>query len=252
MSATDTNWARRGPARWIRAMYRGVVLRGMRSTWAPTTVHGAEHLDGLEGPVVVVANHTSHADTMVLLTSLPRRIRRRIVVAAAADYFFTGRFTTLFSALFIGAIPVDRAKVSRSTLEECHRLLGDGWSLLIYPEGGRSADGQIAPFKPGAAWIARRAGVPVVPVHLDGVHDVLPKGRSWPRRHTVSVQIGAPLSAAEGEDARALNTRVEAAVRAMAAASAPTTAPNASTASAGEDASAAGEAAAPAPRRESA
>lgn len=239
MSGTDTNWARRGPARWIRAWYRGVVLRGMRSTWAPTTVHGAEHLDGLDGPVVVVANHTSHADTMVLLTSLPRRIRRRIVVAAAADYFFTGRFTTLFSALFIGAIPVDRARVSRSTLEECHRLLGEGWCLLIYPEGGRSADGEMAPFKPGAAWIARRAGVPVVPVHLDGVHRVLPKGRSWPRRHQVTVRIGVPVQAAEGEDARALNVRVEAAIREMAALGDP-------------DTSAAGGASEPAPRRETA
>ncbi len=239
MSGTDTNWARRGPARWVRAIYRGVVLRGMRSTWAPTTVHGTEHLDGLDGPVVVVANHTSHADTMVLLTSLPRRVRRRIVVAAAADYFFTGRFTTLCSALFIGAIPVDRAKVSRSTLEECHRLLGEGWCLLIYPEGGRSADGEMAPFKPGAAWIARRADVPVVPVHLDGVHRVLPKGRSWPRRHPVTVRIGAPLRAGDGEDARALNARVEATIRELAAAGA-------------DDGSAAGRAADAAPRRESA
>jgi 1-acyl-sn-glycerol-3-phosphate acyltransferase len=188
----------------------------MRSTWAPTTVHGTEHLDGLDGPVVVVANHTSHADTMVLLTALPRRLRRRLVVAAAADYFFKGGVSGFLSSLFFGAIPVDRQGVSRSTLEECHQLLGAGWSLLIYPEGGRSPDGEMQAFKPGAAWIARRAGVPVVPVHLDGAFRVLPKGRSWPRRHAVTVTLGEPMWVRPDEDARAFNRRVQARVEALA------------------------------------
>jgi 1-acyl-sn-glycerol-3-phosphate acyltransferase len=161
---------------------------------------------------VVVANHTSHADTMVLLTTLPRRLRRRLVIAAAADYFFKGGISGFFSSLFFGAIPVDRQGVSRSTLEECHQLLGAGWSLLIYPEGGRSPDGRMQPFKPGAAWIARRAGVPIVPVHLDGAFAVLPKGRSRPRRHHVAVTLGEPMWVRPDEDARAFNRRVQAAV----------------------------------------
>ena len=135
----------------------------------------------------------------------------------AADYFFTGRFTSTLSALFIGAIPVDRTKVSRKTLEDCHRLLTDGWSLMLYPEGGRSTDGEIAEFKAGAAWIARRAKVPVLPMHIAGARDVLPKGRRWPRRHPVTVSIGTPISVADGEDARGFNQRIENAVRALAA-----------------------------------
>lgn len=218
----DTSWARRRPARAVRSLYRGLVLRMMRNVWAPTTVEGLERLDGTDGPVVVVANHTSHADTMVLLTSLPRRLRRRLVVAAAADYFFKGGVSGFFSSLLFGAIPVDRQGVSRSTLEECHQLLGSGWSLLIYPEGGRSPDGEMQPFKPGAAWIARRAGVPIVPVHLDGVHGVLPKGRSWPRRRPVEVTVGEPMWVRPDEDARAFNRRVQARVEELGApASAP-------------------------------
>ena len=114
----DTSWARRRPARAVRSLYRGLVLRMMRNVWAPTTVEGLERLDGTDGPVVVVANHTSHADTMVLLTSLPRRLRRRLVVAAAADYFFKGGVSGFFSSLLFGAIPVDRQGVSRSTLHD--------------------------------------------------------------------------------------------------------------------------------------
>ncbi len=214
-------WARRAPATWARALYARGALRVLRALFAPTTVEGRSVLDDLAGvadehPVVFVANHTSHSDTMVLMTTLPERLRRRLVVAAAADYFFTNRFTALFSTACIGAIPVDRSKVNRTTLELCHELLGDGHSLLIYPEGGRSAHPEeMATFKPGAAWIARRATVDVVPVHLSGTADVLPKGRVLPRRHPVRVRFGTPLRCGEDEDARAFNRRIEAAVRAL-------------------------------------
>ena len=73
----------------------------------------------------------------------------------------------------------------------------------------------MSDFKPGAAWIARRAGVPVLPVHVRGTFDVLPKGRSLPRRSPVTVTFGEMLHRADGEDARAFNTRIEAAVVAL-------------------------------------
>lgn len=211
----------------MRWWYVNALLRLLRATYAPTTVVGAERLDDTKGPLVLVANHSSHADTMLILLALPRRIRRRVIVAAAADYFFTSKFTSTLSALFIGAIPVDRTKVSRKTLEDCHRLLAEGWSLALYPEGGRSVDGEIAEFKAGAAWIARRAKVPVLPIHLSGARDVLPKGRKWPKRHAVTVTFGEPISVGDGEDARGFNQRIEQAVRALApVASAPESAAN--------------------------
>jgi len=209
----DTEWSRRAPARFVRWCYVNFILRAVRSMYAPTTVIASASLDDVTGPVVVVSNHSSHADTLLMLTTLPRRFRRRLVFAAAADHFFTNRFTSAMTSLFIGAIPVDRTKASRKTLEECHQLLGDGWSLALYPEGGRSDDGSIGEFKAGAAWIARRAKVPVVPVHISGTFDVLPKNRRWPRRHPVTMSLGAPLLAAEGEDARSFSHRIELAVR---------------------------------------
>jgi len=212
-------WARRAPATWARATYYGGALRLLRAGFAPTTVEGLERIAAVgERPVIIVANHASHADTMILATALPTALRRRLVVAAAKDYFFTNRFTSTFSTVCIGAIPVDRTKASRLTLDLCHELLGAGHSLLIYPEGGRSDDPTtINPFKPGAAWIARRAGVGVLPVHLRGTADVLPKGASLPRRHPVRVRFGDLLELADGEDARDFNRRIEAAVRSLAA-----------------------------------
>jgi 1-acyl-sn-glycerol-3-phosphate acyltransferase len=210
------DWARRAPASWGRVVYYEGLMQLLRTTFAPVTIVHAERLVGVEGPVVVVSNHVSHADTMCLAAALPHRIRRRFVVAAAADYFFANSATAALSTVFVRAIPVDRSRVSRTTLELCHQLLGEGNSLLIYPEGGRSPDGEMREFKPGAAWIARRAGVPVLPMHLTGTGGILPKGRRLPKRADVAVTVGDLLHLEPGEDAKAFNRRIEAAVRALA------------------------------------
>ncbi len=202
-----------------RSLYTAAVLRPLRAAFAPTTTTGAERLGS--GPYVFAANHSSHADTMVVVTTMPGRFRRRVVVAAAADYFFPNRVTALLTAVFVGAIPVERDRVGRRTLDLCHRLLGEGWSLLLYPEGGRSPDGEIQEFRPGAAWMARRAGVSVVPVRIDGTHDVLPKGRAFPHRAPVHVTYGEPLVLADGEDARSFGRRIEQAVRDLGGVSSP-------------------------------
>jgi 1-acyl-sn-glycerol-3-phosphate acyltransferase len=211
----DTDFARTRAGGAIRALYTATVLRGLRALFAPTAVEGLERIDA-PGPYVIAANHSSHADTMLIVTTLPARIRRRAVVAAAADYFFPNRATAMVTALFVGAIPVERDRAGRRTLDLCHRLLGEGWSLVVYPEGGRSPDGEIGEFKPGAAWIARRAGVPVVPVRIVGAFDVMPKGRTLPRRARVRVIYGEPLVLEVGESARAFGDRIEKAVRDLA------------------------------------
>jgi 1-acyl-sn-glycerol-3-phosphate acyltransferase len=219
-AAVDTDFARTGPARVARSIYTATALRALRALFAPTTVTGTEHLAA--GPYVFAANHSSHADTMIIVTTLPGRLRRRAVVAAAADYFFPNRVTAVLTAVFVGAIPVERDRVSRRTLDLCHRLLGEGWSLVVYPEGGRSPDGEIQEFRPGAAWMARRADVPVVPVRICGTHDVMPKGRTLPRRAPVRVIYGEPLVLRQGENARAFGERIEQAVRDLGGVSSPT------------------------------
>jgi 1-acyl-sn-glycerol-3-phosphate acyltransferase len=210
-AALDTDFARTAPARVARSIYTASALRALRALFAPTTVTGTERL--ADGPYVFAANHASHADTMIIVTTLPGRFRRRAVVAAAADYFFPNRVTAVLTAVFVGAIPVERDRVSRRTLDLCHRLLGEGWSLVLYPEGGRSPDGEIQEFRPGAAWMARRAHVPVVPVRICGTHDVMPKGRTFPRRAPVLVIYGEPLLLREDESAKAFGQRIEQAVR---------------------------------------
>ena len=122
-------------------------------------------------------------------------------MAAAADYFFTGRFTSTLSALFIGAIPVDRTKVSRQTLEDCHRLLADGWSLALYPEGGRSVDGSHRRVQ-GRRGMDRQEGQgPRAPPPCTSTAPsrVLPKGgQAAVMRHPVTISFGTPVDRCRG------------------------------------------------------
>ena len=171
---------------------------------------GADRLLELEGPVIFAANHHSHLDTPLLLTSIPEPWRHKIVVGAAADYFFGTRIIGAMSALGIGAIPIERAKTGRKSADLAAELIDDGWSLLIYPEGGRSPDGWGQPFRGGAAYLAARAGVPVVPVHVAGTGRILRKGRSLPRPSNTSVTFGRAITPADNENTTRFAARIDA------------------------------------------
>lgn len=216
----DTAWARKWPARVARAAIVDYGLRPTAHLFTWPQVHGLDRLDALDGPAIFAANHNSHLDTTLLLASIPAKWRHRTAVAAAADYFFTNRVRGAISALAIGAIPMDRLKVGRRSADLAADLLDDGWSLVIFPEGGRSPDGWAQDFRGGAAYLSLRCGRPVVPVYLDGTRRVWARGQRLPvpsgRAARVHVTFGAPIRPEPHEDSRRLSTRVEAAVAALA------------------------------------
>jgi 1-acyl-sn-glycerol-3-phosphate acyltransferase len=214
----DHEWSRRYPVRLARAAVLDHVTRPAARLIAPTTVRGTEHLRHVPAPVIFAANHASHLDTPLLLTTLPVRFRHRTVVAAAADYFFDRRWKAVLWSFGLAAIPIERARVNRRSADVAAELLGDGWNLIIFPEGGRSPDGWAQPFRGGAAYLSRRTGRPVVPVHVSGTRHVLPKAgeRRLPRRSPVSVVFGTPLTPDDGEDARRFGVRIETAVAVLA------------------------------------
>ena len=211
----DTAWARRYPARLARAALVEGVMRPTMSAIASPNRRGLDRLDDLDGPVVFVANHHSHADTPLLLTSIPEPWRHRVVVGAAADYFFGNRLSGAVSALAIGAVPIERTRVGRRSADMARDLIDDGWSVLLYPEGGRSPDGWGQEFRGGAAFLAIRCKVPVVPIHLQGTGRILRKGRTLPRPSRTTVTFGAPVRANDDENARAFAVRLQAAVAAL-------------------------------------
>ncbi len=212
----DTSWARSTPARLARAAIVDGPMKVAVSAIAAPDRRGEDRLLTMHGPAIFAANHHSHLDTPLMLTSIPEPWRHKIVVGAAADYFFSSRVTSAVSALAIGAIPIERTKVGRRSADLAAELLEDGWSLLLFPEGGRSPDGWGQPFRGGAAYLAQRCGVPVVPIHIEGTGRILRKGRSMPRPSTTSVTIGAPIRPADTDNANRFAARIEAEIAALA------------------------------------
>ncbi|HMA34824.1 MAG TPA: lysophospholipid acyltransferase family protein [Chloroflexia bacterium] len=188
---------------------------------APAAITGREVLDGLAGPVLFVANHASHLDTPALLHALPGPWRRRVAVAAAADYFFTNPWRGTSVSVLFNAFPFARTTGVRATLRTCAGLVEQGWSILLYPEGTRSATGQIGPFRPGVGLLAVTLGIPVVPIRTVGLFAVLPRGEHIPHPGRVQIHFGAPLCFPPGTPAHAAAIAIEAAVCALPACAAP-------------------------------
>jgi 1-acyl-sn-glycerol-3-phosphate acyltransferase len=219
----DTSWSRTPAARLARAVIVDNFTRPFIRAVASPKVIGAEQLDPLDGPLIFAANHSSHLDTAIVLSSLPARYRHHTVVAAAADYFFDRRWKGDLWSLTLGTIPMERTKVGRKSADLAAELIEDGWSVVIFPEGGRTPDGWGQEFHGGAAYLAKRCEVPVVPMHLHGVRPIFPKGGDRLRPGEVEVRFGSPLRPMpptednkRGEDARKFSARVEQAVAALA------------------------------------
>ena len=208
----DTAWARRPGARVARTAISIAILRPLVTALANPTINGLDRITHIDGPAIFTPNHHSHIDTMLMLTAIPKELRKKTVVAAGADYFFDTRTKAAAAALVLGAIPIERRKVSRHSAYLVQSLLDDGWSVVIFPEGGRSPDGWGQDWKPGAAFLALRTSAPIIPVHIEGTDRVFPKGARRPRRDATTVTFGHPIRPVDGEDARRLGARVERAV----------------------------------------
>jgi 1-acyl-sn-glycerol-3-phosphate acyltransferase len=212
----ETDWARSYAARLARVVTTEGIVRPLAHLLADPKVDGLDRLEQLHEPVIFAANHASHIDTPLLLSVLPDRWRHRTVVAAGADYFFDRRWKAAFFAFSINAIPIERLRVNRRSADLAASMLDDGWSLLIFPEGGRTPDGWGQTHRPGAAWLAVRTQRTVVPVYVEGTRRVLPRHGNRLRPASTRVSFGHPLAPVPGMDARDLAANIEGALEVMA------------------------------------
>jgi 1-acyl-sn-glycerol-3-phosphate acyltransferase len=216
-SQLDTPWARSWIARLLRAAFLRFVLEPTLDFYTRRRTRGRDKLADLHGPVILASNHISHMDTPVILAALPRRLRRRTAVAAAADYFYRNKLIAWLVSLFFNTVPIERrGGLSERATGHLDKLLDDGWSLLFYPEGTRSRSGRLGKARRGAAVLASVHGLPIVPIRVTGTRAAMPPGRFWPKRlhgklfptrHRVEISFGEPI--APSEDATAVIERVQ-------------------------------------------
>lgn len=200
------------------AAVRFVAQRGMLKplVWSlvRVDVKGKDRIADLTAPFIVIANHSSHLDAPLIIGGLPRRHARYLAAGAAADYFFDVAWRKWLTTLFFNAFAVERNSEGKRS-GASRSLLERGVPLLLFPEGGRSRHGEMGKFKPGAAALSMASGVPCVPIALVGASVAMPRGVNWPKRGRlpVSVVIGAPMVAAEGEGTEEYSRRLAAEVR---------------------------------------
>ncbi|SPT54155.1 2-acyl-glycerophospho-ethanolamine acyltransferase [Actinomyces bovis] len=165
-----------------------------------------------EGPYVVVANHGSHADTIAMMSASPTILR--VVTVAAQDYWFTRSSRRLIARGLLGAYPVrrDGEGAYEELRGELANRVAESMSVLIFPEGTRTTDGQLGRFHTGAARLARDFGIPVLPVALVGSRELLPKKGGLPRFSPVELRVGEPITASDDVEAvtQAAQAQVEA------------------------------------------
>ena len=221
------SWNRSLPARTIRGLSLPTWILPIARIFARIQVDGREHLERLTGPVLFAANHQSHMDTPAILAALPPRYRYRVAPAMAKEFFkahffpeqfgrrawFTNSLNYYLAALFFNAFPLPQREAgARQTLRYIGELFGEGYSVLIFPEGLRTQAGEIGAFRAGVGMIASRLGVPVVPIRLEGLDKILHQKAKMATPGPARVAFGQPLHL-EGDDFAALARQVEEAVK---------------------------------------
>jgi 1-acyl-sn-glycerol-3-phosphate acyltransferase len=189
---------------------RGAARLLLRLTCIRLRVRGLEHLPQ-ETPCVLVCNHGSYLDGMILVAALPRPYAF-VAKRELRDQFIAGRYLARLGAEF-----VERFEVKRS-VEDANRMaavVAGGRSLLVFPEGTFVSRPGLLPFHLGAFLAAAGAGAPIVPITIRGSRDILPDDRWWPRHGALDVEIGAPLMPSQdGVDIFAAAVRLRTASRA--------------------------------------
>lgn len=169
-----------------------IVVRSWLRGYHRLEIVGRENLPAA-GSYVMVANHSSHLDTLCLLAAMPLRKLHRAFPAAAQDYFFVSVPRLAVAAVVVNALPFGRLKNIRQSLGMCRELLANpGNVLILFPEGTRTATGKLNEFKPGIGLLVAGTNLPVVPCHLSGGFEAWPKGKWLPRPRKLILRIGAP------------------------------------------------------------
>jgi long-chain acyl-CoA synthetase len=166
-----------------RLFYQGVLK---------TDVKGAAHIPQ-HTHFLVAANHASHLDMGVVKVALGEA-GRDLASLAAADYFFSNKVRRAYFANFTNLVPMERAGSIRKSMEVAERVLRRGRSMVVFPEGTRSVTGEMAEFLPSLGYLALRAEVGILPAHVGGTFESMPKGRMLPHKRALTVAFGPFLS----------------------------------------------------------
>jgi long-chain acyl-CoA synthetase len=223
-------WPWWAPFQWIRVAFHEVIARPL--TWllaAPRVV--GPHAALPPGPLLIIGNHVTAYDAALIEYALPPRLRRRIAVAMMGEmledfrhfrnpdwppghkglYILGPPAYWLVTALY-NVFPLPRQRDFQASFAHAGKALDRGYNVMVFPEGTRSAEGQLARFRPGIGLLVKESFVPVVPVAIGGLGELKTRKRGWFRSGTIEVLVGDPIQFAVEETETAITTRLHAEV----------------------------------------
>ena len=206
-----------GMAPWARIV-RGAIQRSfmfplLRLNYR-LSVSGTGNLDGVRGPVLFVSNHCLSLDNGLIIKSIPGQWRRRLAIAGAAKLWRSPVWAIL-NPLLGNGFPFSQEGAIRASLENMGRIVDNGWSVLIYPEGKLTMGGPMQPFMSGTGLVAVEGRLSVVPLRLDVHNTGSPARFPLLRRGTVEIGFGKPLTFTPQTSYLEATAAIEEAVRAV-------------------------------------
>ena len=180
---------------WYARAFRSVITNFYRRYFS-LECHGLEHIPHGK-PYIIMPNHTSHLDTLTVITALGTQAYR-LWTLAARDYWFATPLQGWFARTCLNALPIEREGNFTEFLQDlrvANEAMAQHNGLLIFPEGTRSLDGNLQPFQPGVlSLIIYGPNVPIIPAYIEGTYHALPKGQNLPQKHPVRIIFGEPFT----------------------------------------------------------
>jgi long-chain acyl-CoA synthetase len=210
-SPAEPRWPLSRAAAVGREMLQKLLAFPLLRYYVKTEVYGGEKLRQFRGPVLFVSNHQSLLDPAVILRSFPARIRRRVAPAMGEAALRGHSKAALFWArlAFNVYLISDDPSRAQEALKRAGRLADRGYSTLLFPEGERTWDGRLLPFRPGVGVMVERLQLPVVPLLIRGLFEIWPRTKERPVRGQAQLWVGDLIKILPGESAGDFTRRLE-------------------------------------------
>ncbi len=201
-------WAQRWPVTWIRNFFYYLLSLPATLIMAHPEILGREHLEGINGPVLITCNHVTYIDVGFVLIAMPPRVRHKLAVGMLGERLWGmwrppasmnvfARWWQQAGYLLVVALfdvfPLPQQSGVRESFAFAGESVDRGYSVVVFPEGRRTQDGQPSPFRSGVGMLAQKLDIPVVPIRIDGLFAMKMSGRKIARPGELKVLIGKPL-----------------------------------------------------------
>jgi long-chain acyl-CoA synthetase len=193
-------WLNNPVGRLMREMVDNLFQKYTSNLFFDLENYGLTNLKNIKSPVIFIANHVSYLDQLAIMYSLPRRIRYKIATAARKEFFFSEKGTPLFNKIIFpyamiafNVFLLPQKSGFRKSLSFMGDLIDHGVSILVFPEGTRTKNGELQDFMAGLGLMVKEFQVPVVPIRILGMEKILPRGARIPKKGKCQVVFGKPI-----------------------------------------------------------